>query len=305
MLVARMMPFHRHLAAALSAGEISQDSARVILGCLRRLTPTWSEAAEPELVAAARQVDPTSLGRLCHRVRLRAGADEDAEAAAQRMYDSRWLRLTKTFDGMTSIDGMLDPESGAIVAAALTPLSLPVSPDDTRTKSQRQADALTELARGMLANGGLRDHGGDRPQLLVTIPWSELRDGVPAGELSAARINGVPTTPSTVRRIACDAGIIPAVMNGPSEILDLGRSQRLFSTPQRRAAALRDGGCVWPDCQAELSRCQLHHLDHWEHLGETNIARSAYLCRFHHWLTHHSDWRIDRTRDGLIEVHRT
>ena len=248
MLVARMLPFHPHLATALAAGEISQEHSRVILGCLRRLTPSWASAAEPELVEAARQVDPTSLGQLCREVRLRAGADEDAEAAAQRIYESRWLRVTKTFEGMTSIEGMLDPEAGATLAAALTPLCRPVGPEDTRTSSQRRADALTELARTVLAHGGLPDHGGDRPQILITIPWAELRDGVPDGQLSAATVNGEPTTPATVRRIACDAGLIPAVLNGPSEILDLGRSQRLFSGPSggrpRCATAAASGRSV-------------------------------------------------------------
>jgi hypothetical protein len=95
------------------------------------------------------------------------------------------------------------------------------------------------------------------------------------------------------------------VLGGDSEVLDLGHSRRIFSKAQRRAAALRDGGCVFPSCQAELSRCELHHLQHVEHGGKTDHHNSAYLCLFHHWLIHHTTWTITRNAAGKIEISRT
>jgi hypothetical protein len=305
MLVARATPFHPELTAAMATGELSHEHARLILGCLRRLPGEWAVVAESELIEASRRVDPTSLGQLCRELRVRSCADEDAEALAQRMYDERWLTMSTTFEGMVHLEGMLDPESGATVAAALGPMLVRAGADDTRLAAQRRADALVELARRALAAGALPDHGGDRPQVVVTIPWTELRDGIAAGQPSRASLNGVPITPSIARRIACDAGILPAVLGADGEILDLGRSQRLFSKAQRRAAALRDGGCVFPDCQAHLERCQLHHLDFWEHGGRSDLHNSAYLCAFHHWLVHNSRWAITRDGQGRIEVQRT
>jgi hypothetical protein len=218
--------------------------------------------------------------------------------------------------GMVHFEAMLDPEAGRIVCAALDALTA-VTPDrdtehadaDTRTVPQRRADALVDLAHYSLFGGGLPDHGGDRPTVMVTIDYDQLvtqiteKTGVPT-------LNGpygpTPITPQTARRIACDADIIPAVLGGDGTILDLGRSQRTWSTAQRRAARLRDSGCVWPKCQASLAHCDLHHLDFWSLGGRTDHDKSAHLCPFHHWLVHHRNWQI--WRDPVtkkIHVRRT
>jgi hypothetical protein len=141
--------------------------------------------------------------------------------------------------------------------------------------------------------------------VIVTIPLTELRDSLQAGHPSAASINGQPLSPSAARRIACDANLIPAVLGGPSEILDFGRSRRLFSRAQRKAAAIRDGGCAWPQCQAPISRSELHHINYWENGGHTNLNDSAWVCTFHHWLIHHTNWTLTRNTQGHIEVSRT
>ena len=139
----------------------------------------------------------------------------------------------------------------------------------------------------------------------MTIPFTELRDGLQPGQLGHATLNGAPITPATARRLACEANLIPAVLGAETEILDLGRSRRIFSRAQRRAAALRDQGCVFPKCQTELARCQLHHLTFWEHGGPTDFHKSAYVCPFHHWLVHHTPWTITRNTQGKIEILRT
>jgi hypothetical protein len=106
--------------------------------------------------------------------------------------------------------------------------------------------------------------------------------------------------------LACDAGIIPAVLGGASEVLDLGRKQRTWTTAQRRAARLRDGGCTWPRCQATLESCDLHHEQYWarDH-GKTDLGNSLHICHFHHWLVHHTPWTIKRNHAAQIEVSRT
>jgi hypothetical protein len=179
-------------------------------------------------------------------------------------------------------------------------------PEDERTIAQQRADALVELAGFSLDHGDLPDSGGHRPHVMAILPWSELRDPLAAGKSCHGTLNGQPITPAAARRLACDAGIIPAVLGGAGEILDLGRTTPTWSTAQRRAAALRDGGCGWPDCTTELSRCQLHHIKHWvAHHGPTDLANSVYLCRFHHWLVHHTTWTIARNPAGTIEIQRT
>jgi hypothetical protein len=304
MWIARRLPAHPELTEALVTGDINHEHVHLILGCLAKLPADWRDAAEAELLTFAREHDPGMLAALCRELRVRTGADEDAEAAAQHKYDSRFLTITDTFEGTARIDGMLDPESAATLRAALAPLIVPTV-DDSRTSGQRHADALIDLARLALDFGGLPDHCGERPHVIVTIPYNELRDGLASGQVGNAKINGQSVTPATARMIACDANIIPAVLSGRSEILDLGRSQRHWNTAQRRARRLADQGCTWPGCQAPLERCRIHHLDYWANGGHTNLTNGTHICQFHHWLVHHTNWTITRNTDGKIEISRT
>jgi hypothetical protein len=305
MWVARRLPTHPAIADALGAAEINHEHARVIIGCLMKLSADWREAAEAELIAFARDHDPAMLSALCREIRVRSGADEDAEAAAQRKYDSRYLTMNSTMDGMVHVDGLLDPESAATINAALTPLMGKATVLDVRTTAQHRADALVELARLALGFGDLPDHGGERPQVMVTIPLAELLNGIDRSELGHAMMNGREITPATARMVACDANIIPAVLSGRSEVLDLGRSQPTWSRAQRRAGRLEDQGCTWPSCQAGLERCQIHHIDEVANGGPTDKDNGTHICHFHHWLVHHSRWRIWRNAEGRIEVSRT
>lgn len=290
---------------ALQAGDVSHEHARVITDCLRRLPGNWVAEGERILLDAARLLDPTALGIVVRKLRITAGADEDAEAAEQRRFASRYATLASTFDGMLHLDAMLDPTAGAMLSAALTPLMTKGGEEDDRTAAQRRADALAALADHSLSCGWLPDQQGERPHVTVAIPWDGLRDELADKLGLTAMVNGIEISAAEARRLACDAAIIPAVLGGDSELLDLGRSSRTWSAAQRRAAALRDQGCVFPGCRASLQHCRLHHLTFWAHGGRSDLANSAYLCLFHHWLVHHTGWRIWRNHDGEIEISRT
>jgi hypothetical protein len=243
LFLARSLPIHPKVAAAFDAGELSAEHTRVIISCLRELHDEQRTWATDILIDAARSVDPTTLGQVIREIRLRTGADEDRDAAAERMYADRWARTTVTVFGMIHLEAMLDPEAGRILVAALDTLTHHTGSDrddaDSRTVPQRRADALLDLAHYSLSGGGLPDHGGDRPTVMVTIDYHTLAAQI--GETTGvATLNGpfgpTPITPQTARRIACDADLIPAILGSDGAILDLGRSQRTWTTPQRRAA---------------------------------------------------------------------
>jgi hypothetical protein len=80
--------------------------------------------------------------------------------------------------------------------------------------------------------------------------------------------------------------------------LDLGRHVRLASTAQRRAAAARDGGCVFPGCDAPIAWTDNHHVEHYERGGATAVQNLALLCRRHHGITHRKGWEMHATPDG-------
>jgi hypothetical protein len=130
----------------------------------------------------------------------------------------------------------------------------------------------------------------------VTISLEELERR--AGSVFLAGIGY--TSITQLRRICCDAKVVPAVLGTRSEVLDLGRGRRCASQGQCRVLALRDKGCAHPGCTRPPKNCEAHHVRHWVDLGPTNINNLVLLCAFHHRLLHHSDWSV-RMVDGIPE----
>ena len=110
--------------------------------------------------------------------------------------------------------------------------------------------------------------------------------------------SGALVDPHTVRRLACDAEIVPIVLGPRSEPLDVGRLQRTVTDALRRALNLRDGGCAFPSCSRRPRRCHAHHIRYWFHGGPTRLDNLVLLCRFHHQLIHAGHWTVE-IRDGL------
>src|SRR4029079_6701580 len=147
-------------------------------------------------------------------------------------------------------------ESAAIVRAALDPLTKPrrSAEDgglDGRTAPQRRADALTEICRAVLGTDTLSTAGRAPITLVVTAGFGALTRQLGVGMLDT----GVQLSPETVRRLACDATVLPAILGGQSQVLDLGRQRRLFTGAVRRALNLRDQGCAFPGCDRAPSWC--------------------------------------------------
>jgi hypothetical protein len=136
---------------------------------------------------------------------LQMVADPDgADVQAKRRHTRRGLWTSPTLDGMVAIDGLLESEAGQILVSALEPLTRPATAEDSRSGGQRQADALTELARRSLEGGRLPQRGGVRPQLTVVVDLDSLqgRNGPGtlggevgwAGPLDPERVGGWPVT---------------------------------------------------------------------------------------------------------------
>jgi hypothetical protein len=161
-----------------------------------------------------------------------------------------------------------------------------------RTPGQRRADALIEICRLALAEGQLPDNGGDRPQITVTIAYDPLRRSLGTGTLD----NGEPLSAATARRLACDARILPIILNGDSQILDAGRTRRTATGPLRRALNTRDKGCAFPGCDRPPRWCDAHHIISWTDGGPTDLNNLVLLCGYHHRLIH-DDTTPDEAHD--------
>jgi Domain of unknown function (DUF222)/HNH endonuclease len=189
---------------ALRAGELSVAHASALAHGTGDLPTHTAAEAEPVLVAAARRLDPPRLRRVI--AHLHHTTDPDgADAQAERRHGRRGLWLAPTLEGMVALQGLLDPEAGLTLAAALEPLARPASADDPRSGDQRRADALTELARRALEGGQLPQTGGVRPQLLVTVDLNSI-SGHPGALGGEAGWTGS-LSPEACRRLACDGAL--------------------------------------------------------------------------------------------------
>jgi hypothetical protein len=144
-------------------------------------------------------------------------------------------------------------------------------------------------------------HGGDATTLIVTMSIEELRRELGTAELGPAE----KLTASEVRRLACTARIIPAVLGGKSEILDLGRSSRLFRPAQRKAMIIRDRECRAEGCSIPAAWCEAHHGGTpWARGGRTDLAGGLLLCSWHHHRAHDPTYDASRMPNGDVRFNR-
>lgn len=104
-----------------------------------------------------------------------------------------------------------------------------------------------------------------------------------------------PVPVSLLRRLACDADLIPIVLGTEGDVLDLGRTRRLVSASMRRALIARDGGCIFPGCTIPATWTEAHHVIPWSAGGATSIENMVLLCSHHHHAIHTGHWRITPT----------
>jgi Domain of unknown function (DUF222)/HNH endonuclease len=289
------------LADAVADGTVNTSQAGAIGRVLADVPdeePGLVDKVETILMGHAGQFEPTILRRLGERVvahvnpeladqRSRDRLDREQRHAQQR----RGFTLSPDGLGGIRVTGILDVEGAAIIDAAIQPLTMP-RPDaagpDLRTPAARRADALVDVCRLALRTGELPASGGQSPQLTVTVDLAALQRDVAIGHLDT----GALLTPDATRRIACEAGIIPAILNGSRVPIDLGRTRRPFTGPARTAILLRDGGCAFPGCDRPPRWTDIHHIVFWTHGGTTDRDNGVALCRHHHRLIHTSDWTI-------------
>ncbi|WP_396019931.1 DUF222 domain-containing protein [Arthrobacter sp. ISL-95] len=188
---------------------------------------------------------------------------------------------------------------------------------DRRSRAQKLLNGLVGACSVAMTTEKLPSNGGLRPQLTVTIGYQELLkqltdhnqasqpNDTSTGSGSVVRAgtgSGIgtgtgtflgPIHPSTIRKIACDADIIPVLLGSDSRVLDIGRTTRIFPPHIRKAITARDQGCTFPDCTMPAPWCEAHHTTYWSHGGTTGTDNGTLLCSHHHHLIHKEHWRID------------
>lgn len=137
------------------------------------------------------------------------------------------------------------------------------------------------------------------PEVTVLTDLAVLLDGLHDGGICETD-DGIALPVSTVRRLCCDAEIIPAVLGAAGEILDLGRAVRTVNRAQRRALRAMHRTCAHPECTVPFSNCKAHHIRWWKRdQGPTDISNLLPLCEKHHHLVHEGRWTLTMTPDRV------
>jgi hypothetical protein len=304
----------REVARALREGAVNLAQAEVIVAALEDLPEDLDAevvaAAEERLVAEAGRFGPRALRILGRRIldvvapevaedaERRALAREEAHAARATFLTSR-RRGDGTTDLRIRVADLVADRLFTYLEAFTSPRQHPAAgAGDRRPYDQQLGHAFAALLESVDPDR-MPLHGGDATTVMVTIDFDRLRDG-----LGVAVVGDTPITAAQARRLACTAAIVPVVLGGDSEVLDLGRARRLFSPAQRKAMAIRDQTCRAEGCDVPAAWTEAHHLTPWARGGRTDLVDGVLLCSFHHHRAHDHRYDLRRLPNGDHRFHR-
>jgi hypothetical protein len=300
---------------AMAEGRVSPEQAEVIVASIDAL-PSGAAVrrrGEQAMVEHAGSFDATDLARTGrHLVHV---VDPDAEdrrleqqlAREERVsHLTRFLAIASDGAGGVRLKGRGSAEDGALLRAALLPLATPAPAvdehdgglvHDPRDAGVRMWDALIQTARGGLGAELPPESHGAPARLMVTMTLEALQGGLADTAVTGlaglgVTGDGTELSASTIRRLACDAELIPAVLGSQGEPLDVGRAKRLVTLAIWVALVLRDRHCAFPGCDRPPVMCHAHHIRHWISGGETKLHNLVLLCGHHHRVIHHSPWQV-------------
>ena len=285
------------VADAMASGRVGEQHARALVAALnnRRVT----ELLSPMVADLINDAEELSFD--LWRAKLTALVsvlDEDGPEPDDPGADNT-VSFTRGLDGRWVLRGEFDAVTGATIRDAVIARAdslfharrrdEEVAPGDLLTPSRPRlmSQALHDMARADRAD---RHKGaGPAPETIYHLDAADLSrlvddDGIPIGDTGR-------------RTIMCDPLLRGVVFGLHRTVLDVGELQRLVTAALRRAMDRRDGGCVFPRCNAPASWTDAHHVHHWQDGGPTDLANLASLCRYHHGVSHRKGWTMGTTDD--------
>jgi hypothetical protein len=263
----------------------------------------------PELVEASTTMTASEFSHLVTET-AKSVVTDDGLSTFERQKRETFFKMRNEADGCLSVSGKFDPISASILKSKIGRLvenmfhsgdkEVPVEvmpwiePND-----HRQAQALIALVNG--ASESVSDVPA-RAEIVVHVDLETLQHGLHAGGTCRTAL-GADLPVETVRRLACEAEILPVVLDGRSVPIDVGRSKRLATVHQRRALEAIHPTCAIPDCEVIFDHCNVHHIDYWENGGVTDLNNMIPLCSRHHHAAHEGGWKLElepKTRELLI-----
>ena len=292
------------VAGALAEGRICGEQVDAVADLARTLTESgqaelWDLDETLAKTAAVSTVD--GFTRECRDLGRILSRDEGVSRHAHLRQQRQVRRWVDRQTGMHKTLLALDPEADAKVWTAINAAVAKARSDrqdPDLSWDHLQADTVVDLVTGA------RTTDRRTPEISVLIDLETLRHGVHDDTVSETS-DGTPLPPDVVRRMACDADLVPVVLSGDSQALDVGTSRRLATRTQRHALRTMYSTCGFPGCPVTFDACRIHHVTPWEHGGPTNLANLIPLCeRDHHHLVHEGHWQLTLHPDRTVSIHR-
>ncbi len=296
-----------------AAGKFIDAARTTAPGQLSRRTASVLEAAAPRLA-------PSAADRAARAAALRRQAEAERKFCwGSDDHGSIWFSgKVPELEGRTIIGALqafaekgrqaeraeldalkVQRNRGIITTARYLTLRKEVDARGARTTAQRMADALVDATNLLASTDLIPSAGGQPPRIVVTIGYEDMRKSL-QGLIDAGTFEGeVPVDAGTLRRMCCDAEILPIVLGSDSQIMDVGRSERLVTSAIRRALEHRDGGCIYEGCTVPAALCQAHHVLPWWAGGRTQLSNLVLVCRHHHTIVEPGRYR-DRDQPRVV-----
>jgi hypothetical protein len=323
--LASQLEQHACLSTAMAAGTVNVAQARAIVAALGRLPKTGEFAvtleqrafAEQHLIGLAADHDAKELrilGRhlfeviapdLAEKYEGKALEAEEARAL-QRTNFAMWQDQDGTWRGRFRVTDL----TGQMVEKAILALTSPARAagvcetgiDPDLPTPVRHGIAFTQLIETLCAED-LPKTGGVGASIVVTMTLEQLLADLDSAGVCTTDTGGR-ISASEARRLACTAGIIPMVLSGKSQVLDVGRKRRLHTEAMRLAMGVRDQGCTAEHCETPPGLCHAHHDHPWSQGGHTNVKTGRLLCPHHHRRTHDPRYQTTRLANGKLRFHK-
>lgn len=311
---------YAHTQAALASGRISEEHASVIVRAAEKVPEEVSAKeladCEERLVHKAASMAPDNLRRAARRLleplsKAMADAHEDGLLREQERKAELFAGLLLDDNGDGTWTGkFVIPELHAhLLKTALETLSSPRRYSRNRSgeliedmtvgsrpiglsRTEAMGAAFLELLEHLPQSG----HARSGLTLVVHVEEEKLRNEVGAATLeTGARISN-----DEVRRLLCEAAVMPMVMSGKGVPLNLGMASRLFTKAQGIALSALHDSCAAQGCDRPFAWCELHHRQPWSEGGPTDLANAAPLCGFHHRRVHDTQFEHQWLPDGSV-----
>jgi hypothetical protein len=291
-VASRLVTHFGVVLAAVGDGRISWAHARVISDAANPRVLDLLVGLQAELIGLAEGTSFTRWEQHVRAIVCRFDVDGGHNPSADRTSS---LKISPTIDGFHQLNGWFTGDHGVPLHAAIEQIADELFHqavgDHTTcadlvvpTRGELRALALVELCR----RGMARNLADSRPPLpectLVMNPDRSVTTG-----------DGDPVDATTMAILGHDPMWRFLQFDTQGAILRYGRGRRHATTDLRKALGVRDGGCVFPGCQAPINWCDAHHVKHWNDHGTTDPDNLVLLCRHHHGVTHRNHWTMHPT----------